>query len=297
MLDLAYRLGVPKEYAIGIVTVLLNWTADMATRGNVGKWPNGSIAIACGWKGNADEFIDALVKSGWLDTDPVYRLIVHDWPDHAERFVKSKLSQAHTWFLPAYYLGTGRKFVAPEGIHLDPSEYRVKGDDDDSSFVTAFDVSEDTSQHISGDPPRDQTKPNQTHPNQSGSGGDGGRKVTGTFPPAFDMWWTTYPANKRVKRQSSYDLWEATCEALVRRGMTRIHAEDWLQERLRAFCRSPASKGKYCPGSEAWLRDGRYDDGDGAWEGGSSDQAHKPKIPTAEDAAGYNPNATFERKQ
>jgi len=115
MLDLAARLRIPREHAIGIVSVLIDWVHDMAPQGDVGKWPDGAIAVASGWSGDPHEFINALIEARWLDSHPHHRLLVHDYPDHAERFVKAKLSKTHQWFCKAYY-SNGRTWDAPNGI-------------------------------------------------------------------------------------------------------------------------------------------------------------------------------------
>lgn len=99
MLDLACRLGIPKEYARGIILTLLDWAADMAPQGNVGKWADGVIAMACGWQGDATKFVEALADAGWLDRCPVHRYIIHDLEDHAERWWKLKLQKLGLTFL------------------------------------------------------------------------------------------------------------------------------------------------------------------------------------------------------
>lgn len=98
MLDLSARLGIPLEHAIGIMQVLFNWVADMAPQGDVGKWPDGSIAVACGWSGDPQSFVNSLVDAKWLDRDSKHRLLVHDWSEHCERWVKAKLEKTKQRF-------------------------------------------------------------------------------------------------------------------------------------------------------------------------------------------------------
>lgn len=144
MLHFASLLGIPKEHAIGIITVLLNWTADMAPQGDVGKWPDGAIAMACGWSGSAPEFVAALTESKWLDKGRTARLLVHDWPDHCERFVKSKLASLGITF------------------HADYSDTS-----EDTSRDTSTDISADAPYACAGASAHDQTKPTPPKPNQS----------------------------------------------------------------------------------------------------------------------------------
>lgn len=139
--DLASRLGCSRPEALGYLTLLWDWTAEVAMQGNIGKWPNGAIARACDWMGDADEFVSALVDAKWFDHNDDHRLVIHDWPQHCERWVKSKLSSAGLSFLPCYFAET----------------------------TTVEDTSQDTSQDTSLDPPCDRTEPNRTEPNPSTS--------------------------------------------------------------------------------------------------------------------------------
>lgn len=100
MLDLASRLDISRAQAIGIMTLLFDFTATYAAQGDIGKLRNGAIARACEWMTDADSFIAALVDSGWLDRDEKHRLVVHDWSDHCEQWVKLKLQKLNLEFLP-----------------------------------------------------------------------------------------------------------------------------------------------------------------------------------------------------
>jgi hypothetical protein len=91
-LDLSARLNISLPTAIGHLELLWAWTGKKAAQGNIGKWPDGAIARACFYDGDPAVFIAALVDCRFLDAHPEHRLTVHDWPDHAPRWVKSKLS-------------------------------------------------------------------------------------------------------------------------------------------------------------------------------------------------------------
>ena len=105
MKDLAGRLKIPVPYAVGIMEMLWHYTAKYHPRGDIGSAPDWAIADAAGWNcgrrrdrvgqdsGKLAAFIDALVVSRWLDRDKTYRIIVHDWPDHADESVKRLLKE------------------------------------------------------------------------------------------------------------------------------------------------------------------------------------------------------------
>lgn len=93
-LDFASRLNVELPTAIGYLEFLWAFTAKKSPQGNIGKWPDGAIARACHHNGDAALFIKALAESGFLDANPEHRFMIHDWKDHAPRWVLSKLSRA-----------------------------------------------------------------------------------------------------------------------------------------------------------------------------------------------------------
>lgn len=88
---LSKKLRIPHAHAVGILELLFHYTSKYAIRGNIGKWNDAAIAEAVGWTKKPDELIAALVEFGWLDRHPEYRLVVHDWEDHADGSVRKTL--------------------------------------------------------------------------------------------------------------------------------------------------------------------------------------------------------------
>ena len=99
--DFAARLGVELPTALGHLELLWAFTGKQAPRGDVGKWPDGAIARACYWMGRPELFTQALLESGFLEADSEHRLIIHDWHEHAPRWVKSKLKTLGQTFVSA----------------------------------------------------------------------------------------------------------------------------------------------------------------------------------------------------
>lgn len=91
-MDLAARLNVELPTAIGYLELLWAFTGKKAPQGNIGKWPDGAIARACYWMGRPEVFTQALCDSGFADHDNAHRITIHDWHEHAPRWVRSKLS-------------------------------------------------------------------------------------------------------------------------------------------------------------------------------------------------------------
>lgn len=92
-LDLADRLRCSLPQAIGHLELLFAFCARQSPAGDIGKWPNGAIARASYWEGDSAAFITALVGAGYLDEDPKHRLLVHDWHEHAPRWVRAQIAR------------------------------------------------------------------------------------------------------------------------------------------------------------------------------------------------------------
>lgn len=97
--ELASRLGIPFSFAGGLLGAMWEWVAEYTPAGNVGKYPNRTIAKQIGFDlDRADELVEAMVESGWLDRSDEHRLIVHDWPQHCEDSVHARLARAIQFF-------------------------------------------------------------------------------------------------------------------------------------------------------------------------------------------------------
>ena len=88
---LCRRLREPRRGVVGLLELLWNGTAKNAPDGAIGRFSNEEIAIMCDWDGDPDELVAALVESRWLDESAKYRLLVHDWAEHAPKYVHGNL--------------------------------------------------------------------------------------------------------------------------------------------------------------------------------------------------------------
>lgn len=97
---LARQLGISLPTAIGTLQLLWEFASEYAPDGAIGKFSDGYIAEECGWSGDPEDLIRALTaqECRWVDCDPLFRLIVHDWPDHCEDSVHNKLARGHKFF-------------------------------------------------------------------------------------------------------------------------------------------------------------------------------------------------------
>ncbi len=112
---LARRLKVAIPHAVGILEMLWHFAGEFAPEGNVGRVSDADIAEAVCWTREPIQLIEALTIEHWLDKDEEYRLIVHDWPDHADDAVRKKLARQRRQFLPIY--GHRPDIVATQSGH------------------------------------------------------------------------------------------------------------------------------------------------------------------------------------
>jgi len=67
--------------------------ARYAPQGDVGKHTDAAIAAGVHWDRDCKRFIEALVEARWLERNDAFRLVVHDWHDHADESVKKHLAR------------------------------------------------------------------------------------------------------------------------------------------------------------------------------------------------------------
>jgi len=98
---LCRRLDIPLWQAVGLLELLWHVTAREAPRGDIGKLSNEDIALALDYRGDEDKMVDALVATGWIDNSQEFRLVIHDWHDHADDAVHVRLARARMYFVCA----------------------------------------------------------------------------------------------------------------------------------------------------------------------------------------------------
>jgi len=97
---LAELLGVNIPTAVGYLELLWHFTAEFAPQGDIGKYDDKRIAAGLHWPGRTPStLIEALTKSGWIDLRDDFRLLVHDWHDHADGSVIKRLQRSNLPFL------------------------------------------------------------------------------------------------------------------------------------------------------------------------------------------------------
>jgi hypothetical protein len=96
--DLKARLGRPKYVALGCLEAIWHFTGRFTPQGNIGKYTDQAIEAWVEWDGEPGALIAGLIGAGWLDADPVHRLLVHDWAQHADKATKLSLQRCKSSF-------------------------------------------------------------------------------------------------------------------------------------------------------------------------------------------------------
>lgn len=100
---LAAITGKPWPHCLGLAGLLWRFAGKHAPTGAVGTHSDEEIAISLEWTDDAGDLIEALVRCRLLDeAPPPERLIVHDWPEHAPRYVRASLQRQGLDFSPRY---------------------------------------------------------------------------------------------------------------------------------------------------------------------------------------------------
>lgn len=100
---LAVILEIPWPHALGLAGLLWRFTAKHAPTGEIGRHDDEEIAAALEWPGDAADLVAALTRCRLLDpTESAARLLVHDWPEHAPRYVAATLKRQKLAFSREY---------------------------------------------------------------------------------------------------------------------------------------------------------------------------------------------------
>lgn len=87
LLRLASKLGIKKSQAVGHLVCLWCWALDFAQDGNLTNLVPNEIKFAGDWDGDAEEFLEGLVCSGFLDMVPETEIRIHDWEEYAGNLI------------------------------------------------------------------------------------------------------------------------------------------------------------------------------------------------------------------
>lgn len=120
MRKLSRQLDAPLYVVVGVLECLWHLAARETPRGDIGRLSNEDIALGIEWAGDPNVLVNALVSCGWIDKSKKYRLLIHDWHDHADEAAKVYLKRKHLTFATteSQHVATTPKNVATESEHV-----------------------------------------------------------------------------------------------------------------------------------------------------------------------------------
>jgi hypothetical protein len=98
MAEFSELLGRRIPECVGYLELLWHFAAKFTPEGDIGRYSDKRIESACQWNGRSGGLIEALRKSSWIDEHKQYRLLVHDWEQHADDSVRKRLKRVGSKF-------------------------------------------------------------------------------------------------------------------------------------------------------------------------------------------------------
>lgn len=231
---LARLLGVSLPAAVGHLHYLWWWALDFAQDGVLDKYDAEDIADAMQWEGDADQLVEALLSSGYID-DTDDGLVIHDWAEYAGKLLERRAKDR------------ARKRAAAEAAGVPSSIRRSSdGNDEESDETPSASFVTNPTNHTNQTNNTDSTEPDRTEPHQPAG-----------EPPLqerrFAEFWKAYP--KKVGKAGCQKAWmklKPTTELFdkIMETLTKQKAsEQWQRE-----------GGRFIPNPLTWLNQGRWDD-------------------------------------
>jgi hypothetical protein len=91
-------LHLARWQAVGLAEMLWHLTARDTPHGDVGKLSDEDIAAGIEWAGDSQELVRALEEAELIDPHPVFRYIIHDWPEHCDDWVHATVARSRRPF-------------------------------------------------------------------------------------------------------------------------------------------------------------------------------------------------------
>lgn len=254
---LAGLLQERRQTAIGIVVSLWEWAGEFTPRGDIGRVPNAAIADGISWDGDPDGLIDALVEAGWVDRDDAHRLVIHDWAEHCQRWVRQRLERDKLEFVtPTPAVSDD----AAEGCSMDTQRAPSERPTADPGLVWSGLDRSGQDRHSTR--ARACEAPDGHQPSGAGSAERYAmrtltQRVVDAAPPRM--------------RGRPAGVHRAAADAIIRlicrpEHETQETASSWLCDRVRDYADSPLGQSRFAGALPRWLDEDGFDAPDEAWQ-------------------------------
>jgi hypothetical protein len=283
---LAVILGVPWPHALGLAGLLWRFTAKHAPTGEIGRHDDEEIAAALEWPGEAEDLVAALVRCRLLDpTESAARLLVHDWPEHAPRYVSATLKRQKLRFSAEYRRSTTVATTVPtvvpttvETTYTSTSSSTSSGcagaaprtiqegghTKQSARALVSIQSHEDAPQGV----PRVSMDEESSGPENAGEGIL--RPLATSLEKLAENVWEAYLAGRKSGKRSALPIISKSIKARAKRdrctpeeAADRIrHAVEADVRRMIERIRTGETELKYCPMGLTYFRQERWNDDD-----------------------------------
>jgi len=283
---LAVVLGVPWPHALGLAGLLWRFTAKHAPTGEIGRHDDEEIAAALEWPGEAEDLVAALVRCRLLDpTESAARLLVHDWPEHAPRYVSATLKRQKLRFSAEYRRSTTVPTVVPTVVPTTvettytstssstssgsacaaPITGEPKSDINQSArALVSIQSHEDAPQGV----PRVSMDEDSSRPENAADGIL--RPLTASVEKMAEDVWNAYLAGRKSGKRSALPIIARSIRDVAKRDrITPAEASDRIRKAVEADVRrmierirTGETELKFCPMGLTYFRQERWNDDD-----------------------------------
>lgn len=190
------RLGLTKDRDVmGLLESLWILAQRSAPCGDIGRQlDNEELAIELEWDGDPDELVSALVDTKWLDACDVHRLVIHDWPSHAPRYIHGIAAKRGGFATPTIVADCSRGLSNQGAVETQERQSPTVVEDyspPQNSFSNTTVVEDCTRQQPN------LTKPNLTKPNER----ERTRTLANSRSEKFNQTWNRWKAHRNEKFQ------------------------------------------------------------------------------------------------
>jgi|GEM_PF-2386319 len=266
---LARQIRMPIFAAMGLVECLAHWAYKFAQDGAIGKFEDDEIADGVGWEGDPAELIRALVHAGFVDQHQDLRLVIHDWPEHADTAIHMSLARARRWF----WDGSQPKLTHFNQAEREPiaAFYREHSAPESHNLATkgpsrGHEMPASLSSPVSSSPVSSSPRISDLSALADADAAPGGAKrATGRskskldYSDEFEAAWSAY-GKDRGKKTRAYREFQLALREIRKRADAPDDAYAWLMGRIEAFQEASAdTERRFIPHMERWLKDGGFD--------------------------------------
>ena len=279
---LAVVLGIPWPHALGLAGLLWRFTAKHAPTGEIGRHDDEEIAAALEWPGEAEDLVAALVRCRLLDpTESAARLLVHDWPEHAPRYVSATLKRQKLRFAAEYRRPTTVPTTVPttaETTYTSTSSSTSSGSacaapitgepksdiNQSARALVSIQSHEDAPQGV----PRVSMDEDSSRPENAADGIL--RPLTASVEKMAEDVWNAYLAGRKSGKRSALPIIARSIrDAAKRDRITPAEASDRIRQAVEADVRRMIERIrigetelKFCPMGLTYFRQERWNDDD-----------------------------------